>query len=452
MKFTMGIVASLVLFAASASHAKEDCIAQKDMQQIAMKFTQFKDMAGAEYCYDNSQTSNLLQAIMFMRSTGFAGEMPKSKDELFSGTFANDWWGYFTGRIDFFDVQAECPKGVGAYVYGFGSSMYVCPMLLTDNFTALDRASVFMHEARHMDGFPHITCDRGPRAGLGGACDQRMSDEGSYSVTVETYAQLARYAPDLHPALRAYARSAAVIYADEAFETPVKVDREDKFLLLTNTKEFYRMGTDGTDKLERLGDAPTLGHIVIRARHMILFPEDKTMDAKYVFANNQGEIHQQAGDLAMEYNAQTPAERAKLVDMYIGAQWSTRVFTDHLKFLCDPRSSDSQDVSLDRQVPVAVIYPDGLDRGAASRNLLTESGAILQFGCQSGRGYVKASALTLDQKFKRVYASGKLVLGLSPAGNLFRIDGMKSTPLSTSVDGRIFDLVPTQAYSFFDGE
>ena len=74
-----------------------------------------------------------------------------------------------------------------------------------------------MHEARHIDGYPHITCSKGPRKGLQGACDNRITDTGSYDVTVETYAQMAEYSPNLHPALRAYSKASAVIYADEAF-------------------------------------------------------------------------------------------------------------------------------------------------------------------------------------------------------------------------------------------
>ncbi len=72
---------------------------------------------------------------MFMRKTAFAVSMPTSADELFSGRFASDWYGYFTGRITSFEVQTSCPKGVIAYVYFFGTAMYVCPTALTPKFT-----------------------------------------------------------------------------------------------------------------------------------------------------------------------------------------------------------------------------------------------------------------------------------------------------------------------------
>lgn len=451
MRFIVGIsscLLSLTLTVRAASAAT--CVPQAEMQVIAQHFNQFSALASSDYCYDGTPTSGLIQAIEFMRKTPFAKSEAKSTDELFSGSFASDWYSYFTGRITDFQVQSDCPKGVGAFVYSFGTSMYVCPMLLTDNFTALDRTSVMMHEARHIDGYPHIMCSRGPRAGLQGACDQRMSDLGSYTVTVETYAQLGAYATDLHPALKAYARASAVIYADEAFETPANIGRTAQFLLMTTAKEFYKLPADGSSQLTRLGDSPSLGHVVMRARHMILYPEDKNLPAKYIFSHNEGDIEQQAGDLAVEYNSQSPQQRAELVDMYVGAQWSARVYRSHVLFLCDPRSSAAQDLALNGLLPVTVIYPNGYDRAASSTFVLTDSGQVVEIGCNSNKGFVRAANLKLDQKYKRVYKVGSEVLGLSVDGRLFQINGATSTALPTRADGKIFELIPNESYQFFD--
>ncbi len=429
--------------------AGSTCVPRAEMQTIAQHFNQFNTLAGADYCYDGSQTANLIQALEFMRTTKYASTMNNSTDELFSGTFAQDWWTYFIGRINDIQIQSSCPKGVGAFVYSFGNTMYVCPMLLTDSFAALDRTSVMMHEARHIDGFPHITCAHGPRTGLQGACDQQISDHGSYAVTVETYAQLAAYATDIHPALRAYAASSAVVYADEAFETPAHVDRQPNFLVLTNSKEFYRLPADGSSNLQRLGDAPALGHIVSRAQHLILYPDDKALPAKYIFSKNEGEIQQAAGDIAVEYNGQTPQQRAELVDVHIGAQWTVRVYHNHLLFVCDPTSPATQDVILSGQVAGSVLYPNGYDRAASSTFLITETGTLMEFGCKSRKAFVQAARMTLDQKYKRVQKLGQEVIGLTPDGRLFVINGAHSTPLKTSMDGRIYDLMPSQTFAFF---
>ncbi len=451
MRFSGWISALVLLFAGLGANAQtgNNCISQAEMTEISATFKQFANLAKGDYCLDDSPTSRLLSGIMFMRKTAFMPSMPRSQDELFSGKFAQNWWQYFIGRIDNFNVQSSCPKGVVAYVYFFGNDMYVCPAALTANFTSLDLASVFMHEARHIDGFPHVTCSRGPRAGLQGACDSKIGDGGSYAVTVETYAQLAKYATDIHPALKAYARASSVIYADEAFETPVRIDRASQLLLMTSSRDFLTVDP-ATAQTTPLGQSPALGHIVMRSQHMILFPDDKAMKAKFLFVKNEGEIQQEAGDTAIEYNSQVPADRANWADVHIGAQWSAKIFKNKLVFSCDPRAATVSEVSTNGEVPVSALYPNGYDRAATSANLVMESGRIMEFGCQGTSAFLRASNVTFDQSYKRIYKVDGNVLGLSQDGKLFRISGSTSTQIQTSVDGRIFEIAPRQSYYFFD--
>jgi hypothetical protein len=441
-------VLSFVSFGAFAQ-ANTNCISQQEMTEIAQSFRQFANLAKGDYCLDESPTSRLLSGIMFMRKTAFMPAMPLSKDELFSGKFSQNWWQYFIGRIDNFQIESNCQKGVIAYVFFFGNDMHVCPPALTANFTSLDLASVFMHEARHIDGFPHVTCSRGPRAGLQGACDTRIADGGSYAVTVETYAQIAKYSVDVHPALKAYARASSVIYADEAFENPVRIDRAQQLLLMTTSKDFFTIDPTSA-KLTQLGQSPALGHIVMRAQHMILFPEDKSLKAKYLFVNNEGEINQEAGDTAIEYNTASPAERNNWVDVHVGTQWVAKILKDKVVFACDPRSARLTEVATNGEVPVSALYPNGYDRAASSANLVMQSGRIMEFGCQGTSAFLRPSNVTFDQTYKRIYKIGTEVVGLSQDGKLFRIQGNTSSQIQTSVDGRITEIAPRQTYSFFD--
>lgn len=444
------IFAGLLLSFASATAFSADCVSKAEMTEIASHFTQFSSLAQKEFCFDGSQTSNLLASIMFMRKTAFAADMKKSQDELFSGRFSTSWYNYFIGRIDDMNVQDTCPKGVAAYVYGFGGkTMYVCPSMLTDSFSALDRASIFMHEARHIDGFPHMTCTHGARQGLQGACDSKISDGGSYAVTVETYAQLAKYATDLHPALKAYARSSAVIYADEAFETAVKVNREYQLLVMTKNRELFSIA--GSD-IQPLGQAPALGHIAMRAQHMILFPDDKTLPAKFMFVNNAGEINQAAGDMIIEYNAQTPAQRAEMVDYHIAAQWNARIYKSKVTFSCSPTVVGFNDVALKDNTPVGILHLNGYDRISKSSYILMQSGELYEFGCDNKSApFVKKSAVTIDQPYKRVHKIGAMLVGLTNDGHLFEIKDGKSTPLFIGkLDGEVYEIAPRQTFSFFD--
>jgi len=446
-----GFVIVLMLFLSGLVHAKE-CVTQSEMQEIAKDFKQFQNLESQEFCYDGSESSNLISSIMFMRKTAFQPNMPKSEDELFSGRFASSWYGYFTERISVITIPDNCPKGVAAYVYGFGSTMYVCPMMLTSNFTSLDRASVFMHEARHMDGFRHITCRTGPRAGMSGACDNKISDEGSYAVTVETYAQIAKYAVDLHPALKAYSMSSAATYADETFENPARVSKNPILVMMNQAGQFFSLDLKD-QSVKALGQSPSVGKIVMRAQHMILFPQDKTLPAKYVFTKNEGDIAQSAGDAILEYNEQTPAQKADLKDMFSGAQWSARVYTNRVKFACDPTSANTSEINLPAgQKASSILYLNGYSRASQVNTLATEDGSLLDFGCSNKRPFLRASkSASLDQKMSRVYKIADKVFAINLAGELLEIQNGRSVKLELpSTVGALYELAPQQTYDFIE--
>lgn len=427
-----------------------ECVSQAEMKIIAGHFNQFAKLAGADFCNDNSQNWHLVSSIMFMRKTQFSTTMPPSKDELFSGKFAKSWYDYFIGRIDNLEVVGECPNGVIAYVYMFGDkTMYTCPAALTNSFSSLDRASVMMHEARHIDGFPHMTCTKGARKGIQGACDTKIADGGSYAVTVETYAQLAKYAEGIHPALKAYARASAVIYAEEAFENAVKITRSENLLVLTKALDFHAMNVEKSE-LKKLGRASAEGRIVRRGQHMIFIPTDKTLKAQYIFANDEGEIAQSPSDFITEYNSQPPAQKANLVDLHIGAQWSARVFKNKVTFGCDPRSPSMKDLALPNGMTAAsLIYPDGYARDKYSANLTTETGEIYEIGCVNKRPSLKPATLKLDHKFTRIHKVAGQAIGLSDDGKLYKIEAGRSTPLATALDGSIIEIVPQNSFEFF---
>lgn len=435
---------------ATLGDGKADCVSKAEMQTIAQHFSQFKEQANADYCYDGSHVSNLISSIMFMRKTTFS-KMTPSKDELFTGRFASSWWDYFIGRIDTLEIVDNCPKGVVAYVYGFGlRTMFACPMALTDQFSSLDRSSVFMHEARHIDGYPHVTCSKGPRQGIQGACDNRISDGGSYAVTVETYAQLAKFAEGLHPALKAYSRNAAAIYADEAFETPARVARTENLLLLTSALDFHSYNVR-TNSVEKLGKAYAAGHMVRRSQHMVMIPTDKNLKAQYIFARNEGEIPQSPSDLITEYNAQTPTEKANLVDLHIGAQWTARVYKNSIRFACDPKSPATTDLQIPNgQASSNLLYPNGYDRAAMVANLVTTTGEMYDISCAGKTASIKASQLKLDQRYTRMYKADGQVFGLTSTGNLYKLDAGRSAPVVTALDGSIIEIMPQQSFEFFE--
>jgi len=428
-----------------------ECIPQAEMKAIASHFTQFSNLARADFCNDNSQNWHLVSSIVFMRKTQFSETMKPSQDELFSGRFSKNWYGYFIGRINRLNVVDDCPKGVIAYVTGFGDKvMYTCPAALTNNFSSLDRASVMMHEARHIDGFPHITCTKGARKGLQGACDVKIADGGSYAVTVETYAQLAKFAEGIHPALKTYAKLSAVIYADEAFENPVKIKRSENLLVLANTLDFYSVDVQ-KNEIKKLGKTSAPGRIVRKGQQMIIFPDDKTLKAQYVFSNDAGELNQSPSDFVTEYNAQNPGQKANLVDLHVGAQWSARIYKNKVSLICNPRSFEIKDIQLPNSLTATgLIYPEGYARDKYTVLLTTENGEVFEAGCVNMQGSLKASTLRLDQKYLRIHKAGAQVFGLAADGKLYKLEAGRSTPVQTSLDGSIIEIIPQQSFEFFE--
>jgi hypothetical protein len=308
--------------------------------------------------------------------------------------------------------------------------MYACPAALTTSFSSLDRASVMMHEARHIDGFPHVTCTKGARKGIQGACDTKISDGGSYAVTVETYAQLAKFAEGIHPAMKSYAKSSAVVYADEAFENPVKINRTENLLVLTNALDFHSLNVE-KNQIKKLGKAGAEGRIVKRGQHMILFPTDKTLKAQYVFANSEGEISQSPSDFITEYNAGTPDQKAALADLHIGAS--------------------TKDFQLPSGLTAAsLLYPTGYSREAYTALFTTETGEVFEVSCVNKQASMKASTVRLDQKYSRIHKVNGQVFGLAADGKLYKIETGRSTPITTSLDGSIIEIVPQQSFEFFE--
>lgn len=450
MSVTRLVSMAVLCLAATAARA-EDCLPAGEIQAIAEHFTQFRDLANkGEYCFDDSPTSHLLKGISFMRRTRFANPMPNSADELFRGGFKNDWYSYFVERITDFRIQPSCERGVIAYVYFWGTSMYVCPLALTDAFTALDRASVFLHEARHIDGYPHYTCSRGARLGMSGACDNQISEQGSYAVTVETYAQISRYAVDLNPALRAYARSMAVVYADEAFNVPVKIDRTSRFLAVTNDGRFHALDLAAGTSVA-MGRLPVAGRIAMRAQHMILMPDDKTLTSRYAFARDEGETTQSVGDPMADYDAGSPALRAEFKAAHFGGQWFAHAYRDHLRFNCGFGMTTPIDVRID-EVPESFVYPSGYTREATSAQMVTVSGRVYDVGCNGSReAFVRPASLHLDRPYKRLYRIGGDTLGLGADGRIYSVDeNGTGRALTTDLAGEISELVPNQNVEFLD--
>lgn len=424
---------------------KAECISAADMTAIAQKFTQFQNLSGKEYCFDGSQTSFLLAGLNYIRKVEFTNPMVNSPDELFTGKFAKDWFGYFTNLVKTVQIEQSCPTGVVAFVYGFfhNNTMHVCPMALTAAFTPLDLASVFMHEARHIDGFPHVTCSQGPRANLQGACDKKISDGGSYAVTVETYAQLGQYGKNINPAYRAIAQSSALIYGAEAFQTPVKINREEGFLALTSDKKIYKINSSLNKAPELLGTTENLGHFVKSKVGLVFMPDDKNKPMYRIFPTGETQT------LANEYNNDSVAGRTNVVDYYLAWTWNARIEKNKVRFFCDKREQPTQfsEVNLTNGEALAIVYPTGYSPDKNTALLKTTQG-VVEIGCVGGKGQISKSQSVVDADLKRIHKADSTLLALTFSGDVLNLSNQaQRVDLGLS---QIMDMTSYVRATFFD--
>ncbi len=427
------------------SSEDKSCISAEDMTAIANSFTQFASLSGKEFCNDESQNAYLLAGLNYIRKVQFTEPMVNSPDELFTGKFAKNWFGYFTNLVKTVKIEQACPTGVVAFVYGFfhQNTMHVCPMALTKAFTPLDLASVFMHEARHIDGFPHVMCSEGPRAGLQGACDKKISDGGSYAVTVETYSQLGQYGKDIHPAYRAIAQASALIYGAEAFQTKVKINRIDSFLALTADKKLYKFDPQSQQAPELVGTTENSGHMIKSKMGLVYMPEDKNLPLVRIFPTGETQ------SLANEYNDDSVNNRKNVVDYYLAWTWNARVEKNKVKFFCDKRSNPTQssEVAINGAEALSVVYPEGYNPDKNFAYVSTTNG-VIQIGCENGKGKIAASNLKIDTDLKRIHKANDTTLALTVNGDVLNLSN-QSQRLDLGLNN-ITDISSYSRATFFD--
>ncbi len=426
------------------------CISAEDMTAIAKNFKQFRNLSGKEYCFDKSETAYLIAGIQYIRKLQFDESGVNSPDELFTGQFAKDWYGYFTKLITKFVIDKECQPGVIAYVYGGGlggKTMFVCPMALTDAFTPLDLASVFMHEARHIQGFPHRTCTWGPRKNLQGACDHRISEGGSYAVTVETYSQLAKYGKNIHPAFKAIAEASAIIYGEESFEIPVNINKEETFLVLSDAKKMFRLDSELKKPATLLGQTANLGRLIKSKAGTHIMPNDRSLPMTRIYQTGETQTLTSG-----EYNKNV-AERSKVVDYYFAWMWNARIEKNIVKFFCDKREFPDavSEVSLNDAEALAIVYPEGYAADKDYAFLNTTKG-VMKISCVGRKGKVENSDLKVDTDILRLHKIGNATLALTLAGDLLSIDSAGTVQKIDTNPNVMTDISSVTRSTFFDAK
>ncbi len=305
------------ILAATASAQAAQCLDEKVVSSVKEIISlEGENWDKEDLCDPSTNTYKTLEMLSLIKQISFADRQIKM-GPFDQQILPKDFWGYFQEHVSYIVNEDECRKGVVAFVYGAWKDrvVHLCPYFYEDSFNIYERAETVLHEARHFEGFGHVTCVRkGPRTGQAGACDNNIQEKGSYAVTVESLAKMGFLAEGLADPVRAQLKNSSLVY-DEAFNEPILPEGFLSSYMITQAKDKGLL-FDGTRLLEV--PAITNAKIISRTSALAAFPLDKT-DAYTVNAYSAALDHLPAqGSFSLGYNKKPIMERPEVVDILNG--------------------------------------------------------------------------------------------------------------------------------------
>lgn len=385
----------------SWAQTTEGCIAHSDLQKMAQDFNQLEQFVGnkAEYCQGdfNDQWFKIAQSLEVLINIQPNEPNLDADDALtFKAITDKDWWAYFTQRADTFAIESNCPANVVAYVQPFFGQgrIHLCQLFFDQ--TQSDQASTMMHEVRHFDGHRHTTCGQGNEKGNAGACDERITNKGSYAISVQTLVGLAR-SKQTSIQERPLLEAQAVYMAFNKFNTVPKVKLNNSVILSSQTAELFSWALDGD--LEPIAELPAPSVVYNSANNLTIFPTDSNLPA-YRKDNKLLASIEKPGLYAEHYNAETPDQRAQYKSISYFATGGL-LKNNTLLTLCNRTSLKLAPTNLDARGNFDAIISLSLDELDQKREsiLLADSGDMFRFECQGNNSdAVRIEKLTETMK------------------------------------------------------
>ncbi len=307
-----GVVTVVTAVSGVNALASNACLDSGLIQQIQSKVNlKTKDFNGFDACQPNTNTYKIYQALSLVRTIQFDASSlakPFNQDIL-----PNDFWTYFTGRVTTVQDEATCPTNVLAFVYGGRNDgiVHLCPDLYKNEITLFERAETMLHEARHFEGYAHVTCSRGPRNGQSGACDDSVGEVGSYAVTVETLTKMAISMKDLASTQRTMVKVLALTYANEVFNEPIRARDLSAFYLITDDNRGMIYSDLGAVQVATLSGS----HLISRGSALAVFPDDKSDAYTANVFSPSLQASPAMGSFSAKYNAMPQASRPSVIDI-----------------------------------------------------------------------------------------------------------------------------------------
>lgn len=305
---------------ASALASPKKCLDEDSMRDIqdAFEITTINEQ-NFKSCEDSTHLYKVFDSLGTLKSITFEGSL---KAPLNQSIINGKLWDYLTKRANkIVDETKEssptCEDGFAAYVYASDNDgvIHLCESFYDEKMSLFDRIGMFMHEVRHFDGHTHVTCNRGPRKGQANSCDNKISEKGSYAVSVEISAKMAMLAKNLTPSTKSMLKFATISWIDSSINEPVFPKGYSAVYMQNKEKAFIY---DGTSKPLPAAVVPMTGKLISRRQGVVFFPDNKSEAYAVDFFTKKFHKLKPEGSLATKYNKLSKSDRQQIVDISNG--------------------------------------------------------------------------------------------------------------------------------------
>ncbi|WP_413577870.1 hypothetical protein ACLVWU_05225 [Bdellovibrio sp. HCB290] len=235
MKLTMdksiivfSFIASLLLGTPALSANSAECVNKDSLSKTLSQFKishldedgeVLKDFELEDACVGGAFQA-VAEGVQFLRKIPAPKNLPSRYATLISQEGPTK---FLNNRIKEIHItwpnDYTCEQGALGYVKSDETEnrMYICNHVNIHDYTPLYVAHILVHEARHIDGFPHQQCIQGMFNFDIYACDSSYQEQGSYGIG--TGLMLYTYKGAKNEALRDEARSNIVLDMTNRFNT-----------------------------------------------------------------------------------------------------------------------------------------------------------------------------------------------------------------------------------------
>ncbi|MEE2207461.1 hypothetical protein PRA72_25270 [Klebsiella pneumoniae] len=376
-----------------------------------------------DYCNQDAFAA-LLKGIDFLRKT--KDKKIKKKYE----TIAKK-----EGVIQFFNKRVNtiillqpdtslCADNTAAFVPPSetkNGKIYICDSI--KSMPSLFVASVILHEARHIDGFPHIKCTHGYYASSElEACDSNFKKQGAYAIQLGYLYQV--YHGEYTDEIRNEVRKLIIQLTVNNFNALLPGVRKGGLLLDDDdTLSFY----DGANETLLASFKDKVATMIPDKTYPVIFFKNGNL-TKYDFTRKWEIIN---GDTTETYKKLTQSERNSLLDVFISSKDVCFLFQSLIKCQAENQNKDFVLLDMHEIKPVAFWY----DQNVNENDMYVVGENRLIYKLPKPKRFDQTVFDNILNNGKKIYpqvtsyaemVDGSL-LGISPQGNVLRKEKTSSS-------------------------